>query len=415
VPTTEIQRPGVPARVVGLLAAAVFINYVDRGNLATAAPLVQGELSLSNIEIGALLSAFYWTYAPLQLLAGWLAERLNVSYLLAAGLGIWSLATVGTGLASGFLLLLLCRLTLGVGESVFYPCSCKLLAMRARDHQRGKANGVISSGQALGPTVGTLVGGLLMAQFGWRAVMVAFGLLSLSWLWPWLVATRRDSTGAVQAGVGSPVTYRVILGQQALWGASVGQFCNNYTLYFVLSWLPLYLVNARGFSVSQMSALGALVYCVYAASCTFTGWGADRLVAGGHSPNRVHKFFIVSSSLGIGACMLLIAGATRGLAIPWLALAGVFFGFGTPMIFVIAQTLAGPRATGQWMGLQNFAGNLAGIIAPAITGFIVDRTGSFYLAFALAGAIALLGAVAWGLVIPRVEALRWPELAPEAT
>src|SRR5471032_3266773 len=140
------QLPGVSARLVLLLAVALFINYVDRGNLATAAPLLKNELGLSNTQIGMLLSAFFWTYAPLQLLAGWMTERLDVHKVLPAGLALWSVATLLTGMAGSFLVLIALRLLLGMGESVVYPCHSKLLGLRAKEHQRGTANGATLAG-----------------------------------------------------------------------------------------------------------------------------------------------------------------------------------------------------------------------------------------------------------------------------
>ena len=406
--TPGAQPEGVSTRLVVLLAIAIFINYVDRGNLATAAPLLKGNLNLSNTQVGVLLSAFFWTYAPMQLLAGWMSERLDVHRVLAVGLAVWSLATIATGLAGSFVVLLALRLVLGLGESVVYPSQAKLLALRALEHQRGKANGASAAGQALGPAFGTLIGGLAMAHFGWRAVMVGFGALSLLWLWPWIVTTRRLQSTAGEAGTGPPPSYLMIMRRRAAWGACLGQFCNTYALYFVLGWLPLFLVKSRGFTVTEMSKIGATVYCVYAVSSALTGWASDRLIVAGHTPNRARKIFAVACSIGTAGCLLFTANATPTSAVLWLICTGAFFGLGTPMIFVIAQTLAGPRAAGQWMGLQNFIGNLSGILSPVLTGFIVDRSGSFGWAFVVAAAVSLLGALAYGIVIPRIETLTWP-------
>ena len=406
--TARPQHAGVSSRLVLMLSVAIFINYVDRGNLATAAPLLKSDLGLSNTQVGFLLSAFFWTYAPMQLLAGWMAERLDVHRVLPAGLAVWSLATLATGFVGSFLVLVALRLLLGLGESVVYPSQAKLLGLRALEHQRGKANGASAAGQALGPAFGTLIGGLLMAHFGWRVVMVSFGALSLLWLWPWLATTWKSPSTVGEAGAGRPPSYSMILRRRAAWGACLGQFCNNYALYFVLSWLPLFLVKSRGFSVPEMSKIGAGVYCVYAISAAITGWASDRWILAGQSPNLARKTFIVTSSIGIAVCLCLTANATPNSAIVWLLVIGMLFGLGTPMLFTITQTLAGPRAAGQWMGLQNFFGNLAGILCPILTGFLVDKTGSFGWAFAVAGGISLIGAFAYGIAIPRIETLEWP-------
>jgi MFS family permease len=399
--------PGLSMKVVLLLSAAVFINFVDRGNLSTASPLLKDEFGLTNSQIGLLLSAFFWSYAPLQPVAGWLAQRYGVRYVLPGGLALWAVATIITGLVTGFALLLVLRVLLGIGESVTYPCNCALLAQRAPVHERGIANGLSGASLALGPVFGTLVGGLVMATFGWRAAFIAFGLASLVWLLPWHLATRAGETAAPIGRETRPIPYRELLGQPALWGASLGHFCSSYTFYFVLTWLPLYLVKAHGFSMSEMAKIGAGIYAVLALSATVSGWASDRWIVAGASPNRVQKTLLIGGTLGNAAVMMACASAGAATSIAFLAAFGACQGVITPNIYAISQTLGGPRAAGQWMGVQNMIGNLSGVLAPLITGFIVDRTGHFYWAFAITAAVALVGALVFGVLIRRVEPVVW--------
>jgi len=407
--TVVATAPGLPFRIVLLLGVAVFINYVDRGNLATAAPLFKEELGLSNSQVGILLSAFFWSYAPLQPVAGWLAHRFDVRYVLAGGLATWSISTMLTGFANSFGALLLLRVLLGIGESATYPCNSRLLALRAPEHERGRANGLIAAGQALGPAFGTLGGGLLMATFGWRTVFVVFGVVSLSWLLPWLTVTGRGSASDAAAIAMRPLPYLVLLKERALWGASLGQFCYTYAYYLVLGWLPLFLVRTQGFSVKEMAQIGAGVYAIHAASSGLTGWVSDKLIIAGVSPNRVRKTLLVSGLIGVAILIPLcaIAGRTQSIAL-FVGIAALF-GLQTPNIFAVSQTLGGARAAGQWMGVQNFLGNLSGVIAPLATGLIVDRTGEFFWAFAIASAVAIVGCFAFWLLIPSIEPVVWPD------
>jgi MFS family permease len=394
--------------IVPLLAVAVFINYVDRGAIATAAPLVKDALRLSNSQIGVLLSAFFWTYTPGQMLAGHLAERTGAYRVLALGLGVWASATALTGLVGGFALLLSLRLILGLGESAFFPCSSKLLAQALPAHRLGAANGLIGVGLALGPAFGTLAGGLLMARYGWRAVFILFGVASLIWLWPWLTVTRGVRDGvAVHVSAGRVPSFAAIARRRAAWGAALGHFTSNYAFYFLVFWLPLYLVKGRGFSLVGMARIGGLIYLVYAVSIMTAGWASDRWMAAGASANRVRKTFIVAGSIGAAVCLMTCALAGPVLAVASLLIAGVFFGFQMPMIFSIGQTLAGPGAAGKWMGFQNCIGNVAGIVGPLLTGALVDRTGGYAWALAVAAAVSLLGAVAWGLIVPKITPIAW--------
>jgi MFS family permease len=406
----ETNRPravAIGAGVVPLLALAVFINYVDRGNLATAAPLIKDELRLSNTQIGVLLSAFFWTYTPSQLLAGWLAERINAYRTLAIGLALWAVATAATSLASGFIVLLGLRLLLGLGESAAFPCSSKLLAHHLPSEKLGAANGLIGVGLALGPAVGTFVGGLIMAAAGWRPAFLVFGLASALWLWPWLATTRSASAHADRPTHDRAPSFLEILRHREAWGACLGHFASNYSFYFVVTWLPLYLVKARGLTMSEMAQVGGFIYLVYAASSMVTGVLTDRWIRAGASPNLVRKATIITSHLVVGASMLGCAVGDASVSLASLLFAGVAYGINTPMIFAIGQTLAGSRAAGKWMGLQNCVGNCAGIVVPIVTGVVVDKTGSFFWAFIITAAVGLTGVVGWGLVIRKVAPVQW--------
>jgi MFS family permease len=408
---TSSRRLG--AAVVPLLALAVFINYVDRGNLATAAPLVKTQLGLSSTEVGLLLSSFFWTYVPAQILAGALIVRINPYRTLALGVALWSLATLATGLVGGFAALLVLRLFLGVGEGAIFPCSSTLLAQNLPGEKLGAANGLLAVGLALGPAFGTFVGGIVMAHIGWRLVFVAFGLGSLLWLLPWIVVTRQASPGrkATKADDDGP-SFGDILQRREVWGASLGHFCINYAFYFVITWLPSYLVSARGLTVAQMARVGGEVYLIYAATSMATGLASDYFMRRGATANVVRKTALVINGALVFVSMWGIAYGDVHVSLASLYLAGFAFGFSTQALYAVGQTLAGPRAAARWMGIQNCLGNVAGIVAPLATGFILDYTGQFFWAFIAAGAAALLGVVGWVWVIPRVETLEW---APRTT
>src|SRR5215470_1179242 len=186
-----------------LLALSVFINYIDRGNVSIAVPLLKNELGISASQLGILLSAFFWTYTVMLFVCGWFVDRFDASRVLALGYLVWSLSTAATGLVHGFAMLLLARLLLGMGESVAFPCYSKILARHLPEHNRGFANGAIIAAMKLGPAAGTLGGGLLMANYGWRPVFLGIGLVSLVWLPAWLKWMPRSETHS-HCGSASP-------------------------------------------------------------------------------------------------------------------------------------------------------------------------------------------------------------------
>jgi MFS family permease len=171
-------------RVLFLIGLSVLINYIDRSNLSIAAPLLQDELHISGKQLGTLLSAFFWTYALLQIPAGWLVDHFDVKWVFAVGFFVWSAATGITGVLHGFVALLAIRIVLGVGESVAFPAYGKILGTHFQESRRGFANSVVITGLALGPAIGMLVGGTVVGRFGWRPFFLVLGLVGLLWLVP---------------------------------------------------------------------------------------------------------------------------------------------------------------------------------------------------------------------------------------
>jgi MFS family permease len=397
-------------RLVLLVTAAVFINFIDRGNLATAAPLMQDQLHLSASQLGFLLSAFYYGYVALMPSVGWLAERYGAKLVLGVGVAVWSIATLTTGFATSFATLVMLRVLLGVGESAAFPCASKVLATSVEVQYLGVANGVFSFGYLIGPAVGTLLGGFLMSIFGWRPVFILFGALSLFWLWPWRRAVV-DPPAKVQATDESQPSFGQILRQRALWGSSLGHFASNYSFYFILSWLPFYLVKARGMSMGSMAVIASWAYLLNALSALLVGWAADHWIRAGRSPDFVYKGFMALTHVAGIFCMAGMVMLPATGSIVSLFVFEVIAGFSYPGVFAIPQIIAGPKAAGRWVGVQNAVGNVAGLVAPAITGILVDRTGRFGVAFALTAAVNVLGLIGWLLVLPKIAPLNW---APDA-
>jgi MFS family permease len=394
------------ARIVLLVTASVFINYIDRGNLATAAPLVQDDLHLTPSQLGMLFSAFYFSYVPFMPATGWLADRFGAKIVLGAGVAIWSIATLSTGFAGGFLGLLALRLLLGLGESCAFPCATKIIADAVEVSRLGIANGVMGFGYLVGPAVGTLIGGYMMTIVGWRMVFITFGVLSMLWLLPWRTVVIGTSVKTKSAGQPAPL-FREILSRRALWGASLGHFASNYVYYFILSWLPFYLVKSRGFSIESMTAVASFAYVLNAGSALFMGWLADRWIKAGVSATLVYKSIMGVTHVVGFACMAgMLLLPERG-CIAALFIFCIVAGCSYPGIFAIPQIIAGPKATGRWVGVQNAVGNTAGLVAPIATGFLVDRTGLFDVAFGLAAAVNILGFIGWVVLLPKVAPLRW--------
>ena len=398
---TIAKAKGLTRALVILLGAAVFLNYVDRGAIAVAAPLMKGELGLTATQFGTAVSAFFWIYAPVQLVVGWLCDRFSVYRLMAWGVIVWAASTFLMGFVGGFVSLLVLRIILGVGESVVFPASGKIIARHVPPEGRGLANAWCAAGIALGPAIGTLAGGLILATLGWRAIFIAFGLATLLWLLPWqrVVAqlpTRHDDEDS------RAVPVRALLKSWALWAMGIGHAAGNFGFYFLLAWLPLFLVQQRGLSIGEMTLLATLGYSVQAAAALSLGAISDRWTRSGRSEAQMRRWMLVVGQLLMAACILGI-GASQDMIMTGilLCLAGVASASLSMNLYSVAQMFSGPRAAGTWIGIQNALGNISGILGPVITGIIIDRSG-YGDAFTLAGAVAAFGAIWWLIAVPRI-------------
>jgi MFS family permease len=404
---SQQKLSGALSIVLGLMVFSVFLNYVDRGNLSIAAPMIKDELKLSGSQLGFLLSSFYWTYGLFQIFAGWLVDHLNVNWVLALGFLLWSAATGVTGLLHGFLALFVVRLVLGMGESVAYPAYSRILAQHFPLSHRSRANAVIAAGLSSGPAFGMLAGGILMSRFGWRSFFVVLGAASLLWLIPWFRWMPRGAGIAVSEQSGASPRTGEILKQRSAWGTFFALFCVNYKLYSLVSWLPFYLVRERHFSMDAMGYIGAAVFLVQAAGSMLCGRYADRWLAGGATSTRVRKSFLIVGAVGGGTCLFASTWVGNTGCIALLLLTGLLMSFSASNMWATTQTLAGPHASGRWTGLQCAFGNYSGVLASWLTGYLLQRTGHFAAAFAVVMGFGWAGALCWGYIVGPIEPVVW--------
>jgi ACS family D-galactonate transporter-like MFS transporter len=392
--------------LIGLLVAVAVINYVDRGSLSVAAPAISRELQLDAKHMGVLLSAFFWSYAALQFVAGWLTDRFSVVWVLAIGLLIWSGATLATGLTSGLAALMVCRVVLGAGESVAFPCYSKVIASNFSIERRGVPNSLIEAATKLGPAFGTLLGGLLLAKYGWRTLFLVLGAGSLVWLIPWLAWAPRPPAPKVEERRDAPGILEIAARRDA-WGTFLGNACYTYSYYFLLTWLPSYLVQVRHLSSEAMGVLGSIPYFAAAAAAVVCGWLSDAWIRRGGTPTRVRKTFVAAgfllSTVMVGAPLVSELRTSMVL----LCAGYVAFGILASNHWAITQTLAGASAAATWTGMQNTIGNLSGIVAPIVTGYIVQATGSYVWAFVSPAVLAVAGACSYVFLVGEVAPIKW--------
>jgi MFS family permease len=398
---SEIPHPPVsPSRawtIAALLSGAGFINYLDRAILSMALPAIAADLHLGPEAKGVLLSAFFWSYALMQLPVGWAADRFELRWLYAGGFAIWSMACGFTGFAGTLTALFGMRLALGVGESIYMPGGMKIVSVLFGPKERGLASGLMNCGTRAGLALGAPVIAFLVHGAGWHRAFLFLGFGSAVWLIPWLVVfpPRLRAAGAVAA----PSLMRTFATlDRNLLGMCLGHVCYGYYWYLLVTWLPAYLVESRHMTLLRAGEWLTVPYLVFTVSEPLGGWIADRLTALGFNERRARKAVVTVAYLS--SVMLLVAGRTQNDAAAMLMLgAACLVGLSTGNLYALTASVSPPDQVGMWLGCMNFAGNIPGIAAPIVTGVLIARTGSYYPGFVVAVGMLLLGLpVYWFMV-----------------
>ncbi len=413
-----------PARwlMVWLCFMALAVNYTDRANLAVAAPSIKQALHVDSTTMGFLLGSFFWTYAIMQLPAGWLVDRFGARLMFPIAVCWWSLFTALTAVANSAAALFGFRLLLGAGEAGGYPSSARVVARWFPPHERGIASSIFDSGSRVGNLVAIPLCAWLITSFGWRASFVVTGLLGFVWTAAWLViyrkperhpdvtpeALREIEQSRAAPAVGEPrLPWSSLFRYRTVWGMMIGFFCLNFVIYFFITWFPTYLMSARHFSLKQFGILGLIPGLIAVPGGWLGGFTSDWLYRRGWSLTAARKTCLVGG-------MLLSSVITFAAIVPeaWMALAlfGIAYAslaFTAASIWSLPGDVAPTRAhVASIGGIQNFASNLAGVVTTSFTGVMLTIThGSFVIPLATAGLLCLLGAASYLFIVGRIEPL----------
>jgi len=385
--------------IVSLLFAASLINYLDRATISFALPLISAEFHLTAQSKGLLLSSFFWSYALMQIPIGWCADRFNLRWLYAGAFIIWSFAQGLTGLAGGLTMLLVFRILLGVGESIYLSGGTKIVSLLFSAKERGLPSGLFDFGTRTGLVLEGILVPWLLVNFGWRRTFVILGFTALVWIVPWFSIFPRRLQ-AVNTNAASTSLTRLVrtLFNRNLLGLCLGFFCFDYYWYVLVTWLPDYLVTVRRLSIVQAGFYASIVFFTFGIAEPIGGWIADRLIRRGWDETVTRKTIVaIAFSMGIFLIAAMRTAHTR-VAIG-LLIGASLVGLATGNLIAILQSCAPSEAVGIWTGAENFAGNLAGIIAPLAVGFLIASRGSYVPGFELASIILFAGVLPYWFVV----------------
>lgn len=369
--------------IIGVLSLGMVIAYVSRSALSVplAMPEFIRSFNLSITDRGVLNSAFFWTYAVLQIGAGWVVDRYGVKWPYFVGFALWSLASASTALTRSIPQLIMVQVLLGVGQAVVPPASYRWIRYHFAEKKRGLAIGLYMTGTKIGPAIGTPLAAWLIGMYDWRVMFVLIGLGGMVWLAPWLLFVKNDDrqleSAAVKKDGERPIPFSRIMASPVTWGTIIASFSYMYFVYFCMTWMPAYFIERRHLSLGKMGFYSFFSFGGMAIVATLAGWAADRLIGRGHNPVTVRKWFTIAGFTI--ACTELIGARASSLetALVFAVVSLSGLGLATANYWALTQTLIPGAAIGRISGIQNCACSVAGIAAPILTGWLLQKTGSY--------------------------------------
>ncbi len=404
--------------VVCLLSFGMVIAYTDRVNLSAVLTEIGRDMGLDKERQGMAMSAFFWTYTIFQIPAGMLVDRFGVRVLYLCGFLLWSVASAATTLIGGsFAILIALRLMVGTGESVVTSSSLRYIRDHFDENRRGLAVGIYMSGTKIGPAVGIPIAAYLAKNFGWQSMFLILGAGSLLWLVPFLLLVKKGDKSArgretaAGSGTASSVTLGQALRTPAMWGIILGTYCYMYFVYYSMTWMPTYFRERHGMSIEKMSWFSFVSFGGMAVVAVLAGWAADKWIARGGDPVRVRKIFTIAGLLAASLQTLSVFTDSQPLMIFFTVASLCGLGLATANYWALTTSLM-PGALP--VAIQNTAANLAGVVAPWLTGSLIKQTGSFDAPIKAVGVWLALGIGAYVLLVSRKYSVARGHLLPGA-
>ncbi|AFK66910.1 hypothetical protein A210_15560 [Pseudomonas putida SJTE-1] len=409
---------------VSLLLVIGIINYVDRSALSIANTSIQRDMGITPSQMGILLSAFSLAYAFSQLPLGMIIDRLGSKISLGAALLGWSVAQTASGLINSFSAFIGLRVVLGIGEAPMFPSAAKALAEWFEAEKRGTPTGIVLSSTCIGPCLAPPLLTLLMVTWGWRGMFIVTGVFGILVAACWfafykskarylaeLPAEAREQLLAAQAHKQAVPSARPSVQAQlaawaelfrhkSTWGAVLGFMGVIYMLWLHLTWLPGYFEREHGLSLYQTAWVVSLAYVFGALGTIVAGRICDRLVKHGASVLGSRKRVVVTALFAAAAFTVPLSfGSGFLLSVALLCCALFSVNMASSTAWMIANTVVDSQRVASFGSIQNFGGYLAGSVAPIVTGFSIQQTGSFASAFLISAAVAAVAAMAYVLLL----------------
>jgi MFS transporter, ACS family, D-galactonate transporter len=412
-------------RIITMLLVAATINYIDRVNLSYAAPTLMKAFGIGPAQMGFVLSAFLWTYFLLQVPVGLALDKFGVRFVYGGAAFLWGAATMLTATATGVVSLAAWRTLLGVGEAPLAPAGTKVIGVWAADHERGFASAMTVAGVPLGVFIGSPFIGWLLADFGWQTVFIGTGAIAVLWSLGWMAYYRqpeqhRGANDAERAYLRSNsrretmptrASWRSLLTNRNILGLSLGHAALLFNLYFLLTWLPTYLIEQHHLTTLRTGLFGSIPWFFGLVGALLGGRLSDLLVRRGWPIMRARKAFLGLGMILSMASLLSLFTATVTATVACLSVAIFGLLITNSVVWAANAEIAPTQQGAQVSAIQNCIGNAAGLLAPIMVGVLLQLTGSWMAPMVSTAVIALAGAAVYTLMLSDDAMLKQPTAA----
>ncbi|MFJ7684474.1 MFS transporter [Peribacillus butanolivorans] len=377
--------------IIILLFIGMTLSYIDKASINVAIIPIQKELKLNSLESGFVLSIFFFSYAFMHLLGGWLTDKYGSRKVLVLSILAFSLFTTFTSFAWSFASLLLFRFLFGIGEGSVFPASIRSISDNFPENERGRASSFFLSAQTFGGAIGSVTIGVLVVSLGWRSMFVSIGIIGVLVAWAFWVYLKSPADAQInnEKQNQKKVSYKKVFKTNNFWKLFFTKFFSNIVNWGMISWMPSYLVN-KGLDLLSVSALMSIPYLASFLMFNVNGWILDKYMSGRE------KYLAVAGSISSGVFLYMMFNATSvTLGIVYMTFNAISIAFIGTSLYTMVIKYSPKELTGSVTGLVSFGGQIAGGISPVVIGFVLtlfkgsyNAASWFLITAALAGAIA---------------------------
>ncbi|MFU2014976.1 MFS transporter [Peribacillus butanolivorans] len=379
--------------IIILLFIGMTLSYIDKASINVAIIPIQKELQLNSLESGFVLSIFFFSYAFMHLLGGWLTDKYGSRKVLVLSILAFSLFTTFTSFAWSFASLLLFRFLFGIGEGSVFPASIRSISDNFPENERGRASSFFLSAQTFGGAIGSVTIGVLVVSLGWRSMFVSIGIIGVLVAWAFWVYLKSPADAQInnEKQNQKKVSYKKVFKTNNFWKLFFTKFFSNIVNWGMISWMPSYLVN-KGLDLLSVSALMSIPYLASFLMFNVNGWILDKYMSGRE------KYLAVAGSISSGVFLYMMFNATSvTLGIIYMTFNAISIAFIGTSLYTMVIKYSPKELTGSVTGLVSFGGQIAGGISPVVIGFVLtlfkgsyNAASWFLITAALAGAIAAI-------------------------